>query len=263
MRRFGAWVLVLGLLACESREQPQIEHMVAGSESDSGTAEPMPAPPPKPLPEPSEWSLALARRAQLIPTPKDCPHMFRPSLEPLAVPRIQARNSARRVQQARRDISKVEVIESSTYRVLFEFDEATLAQLRERAERPPEWDPNERPMVELAWEVGLLIYVGDDPVPYLAFVFHDGQLYFVNEDDPWDPAVFDDDETFRDVYPIAVADEVWLALTRRLGQPDPGGYRVRNELMKEAKRCGRLSQVSGAPFPELPAAIVDGGVSER
>ena len=150
-----------------------------GSESDSGTPEPAPAPPPKPAPEPSEWSLALARRAQLIPSPEDCPHMFRPSLEPLAVPRIQSRNSARRVQQARRDISKVEVIEASTYRVLFEFDEPTLAQLRERANRPPDWDPNERPMVELAWEVALLIYIGDDPLPFLAFPFHDGQLYFV------------------------------------------------------------------------------------
>jgi hypothetical protein len=184
--------------------------------------------------------------------------MFLPSLTPIAAPRVQAKNSARRVQRMRKKIARAEVIELSTNRVLFELDEQALASLRETPEEPPiDWDPDERPMVELMWEIGLLLYVGDDPVPFLGFLFHDDLLYFVDEADPWDPAVFDENEDFRAVYGIPVDVGVRMALERRLGPRNFDMNTTRKELGKEAARCGRVAARSDAPFPDLPAAVVE------
>jgi hypothetical protein len=156
-------------------------------------------------------------------------------------------------------IARVEVIELSTNRVLFELDEPTLSSLRETPEDPPiVWDPNERPMVEFMWEVGLLIHVGADPVPFLGFLFHDDQLYFVDEADPWDPAVFDESGEFRAVYGIPVDFAVHMALEQRLGPPTLGDLQtMREEWAKEAQRCGRVAAMHGDPFPDLPAAVVE------
>ena len=80
-----------------------------------------------------------------------------------------------------------------TYRVLFSVDPEVVQSLRRAPDgRAPDWDPERRPASPPAWDVGVLVYVAGDPVPYLGHVIDDWELYFVDEADPWDPAPFED-----------------------------------------------------------------------
>src|SRR5690606_1789307 len=109
-----------------------------------------------------------------------------------------------------------------------------------------------------AWDVGLLIYVSGKKLPYLAHFFDDGELYFVDEADPWNPAVHEPGgEKMRDVYGIPVDFAVDHFLVKRLGPHDPFEKIEWEARRAEDARCGRISQPHGEPFPHLPKAVIE------
>jgi hypothetical protein len=192
-------------------------------------------------------------------TPEACPRTFEPSLVPVEAPLIHRNNSARRVQFSRKRLERVDVIAVSTNRVLFSVDDATVEALRHTPPDPPIcWDRDTRTASLPAWPIALLFYISGEPRPFLGWFFDDGDVYFVNEADPWDFAVFEPDgETFRDVFPIPTNSELSYVLTDRFGEYDPFDQLSRSAQRSEDARCGRVSQPRGEPFPDLPKAIIE------
>lgn len=173
---------------------------------------------------------------------EDCPQVFEPSLAPVEIPKIRPNNSARRIQHLRDQIERVDVVDIRSYRVLFSLDDATLDSLRRTPNEPPiDWDPNSRPASLPAWPVALLFYITNDPLPFLGHFFSDGQVYFVDETDPWDPAVSEDGMEFRQVYSVPTGPELDDFLKGHLGDHDPFGQLAAKAQRDEDLRCGRHS----------------------
>lgn len=195
---------------------------------------------------------------QVLRTPALCPHLFEPSLAPVERPKIRRRNRARDVQRLRSKIERVDVVQLSTFRVLFALSKATLESLRRTPkDQPIDWSPHHRTEALPPWDVALLVYVAGDATPYLGHYFDDGDLYFVDEDDPWDPAIFDANMKLRAVYGIPTEHLLGEFLTRQLGEQDPFGHVRERALRLENARCGRVSSPHGDPFPHLPKALIE------
>lgn len=192
-------------------------------------------------------------------TPEECPHAFEGSLAPVDTPVVHPKNSAQRVQYLRRRLERVDVIEASTYRVLFSVDEATVQALRRTpADSPISWEPELRTASLPAWPVALLFYISGEPRPFLGWFFDDAQVYFVDEPDPWSSAVFEPDgEKYRDVFAIPTNVELDHFLSDRLGEHDPFDKLAWEAQRAEDARCRRVSQQHGDPFPDLPKAIIE------
>jgi hypothetical protein len=163
------------------------------------------------------------------------------------------------MQRLRGQIERVDVVDLSTYRVLFTLDEPTLESMRRTPDDAVfEWEPNQRTATLPAWPVALLIYISHDPLPFLGHFFDFGDVYFVDEADPWETAVWEQPaNVFRDVYPIPTDWELDDFLTERLGEHDPFGKLAHKAQRIENLQCGRVSQVVGDPFPDLPKAIIE------
>ncbi|MFO7564308.1 MAG: hypothetical protein R6X02_16800 [Enhygromyxa sp.] len=194
----------------------------------------------------------------VLRTPEHCPYTFKPSLTPVDPPKIHPRNSAQRVQRRRSRLERIDVVEVSTHRVLFSVDDEVVAAMRRGPDDTPvDWRPDSRTASLPAWPVALLFHVSGEPLPYLGWFFEDDDVYFVNEADPWDPAVFKPGgETFRDVHSIPTSDELSWFLGERLGPYDPHDQLAWKAQRAEDLRCGRVSQRQGDPFPQFPKATI-------
>lgn len=246
---------LLAVLACSDAGQagrPQVTDTGDVLDSASETTG-------SPEPDASSEPIAAKPEPEVQRTPKMCPHAFEPSLAPVERPELQPNNSAMRVQSLRGRLERVDVIEPSTHRVLFSVDEEVVNALRRTPAHPPiAWEPDMRPASLPAWRVALLFYVAGKPRPYLGWFFDDDQVYFVDEADPWDFAVFEaDGEKPRDVYSIPTNLELSYFLTDRLGEYDPFDKLAHEAQRLEDARCGRVSRPHGDPFPDLPRARIE------
>jgi hypothetical protein len=192
-------------------------------------------------------------------TLETCPHAFQPSLVPIPPPAINRKNSARRVRSMRQRIERIEVIEVSTYRVLFTIDDPVTETVRSSLAEPLlRWTRNTRTASLPAWPIALLFHVRGEPQPFLGWFFDDGDVYFVEESDPWNASVFEEDgETFRDVFSIPTSAELSWLLSKRFGEYDPLDQLRWSAQRREDARCGRVSQPRGETFPQLPKAIIE------
>lgn len=192
-------------------------------------------------------------------TPESCPHVFQPSLVPVPAPAVNGKNSARRVRTLRQRLERIDVIEVSTHRVLFSVEDSIVAAVRRTLAEPLiRWTRNTRTASLPAWPIALLFYIEGEPLPFLGWFFDDGDVYFVDESDPWNHSVFEEDgETFRDVFSIPTSTVLSRELSERFGERDPLDQLRRSAQRREDARCGRVSQPRGETFPHLPKARIE------
>ena len=206
-------------LSCQPHDNPAIEGSPRKDQDDEA----------KKADEASETGEAekTVQPSKRAPKRWTCPPI-EPPLPPVAKPKITPRNRALRFHRLRAKTRAAEVISMKTYRVLQEVGEDGLRDLRTTPEgRKPDTDPNESPAMLTGWDVAILLHVEGEELPFLGHLLNEGDLYFVEEGDPWDLSVHPDGDSMRfrrvNGVPLNFLDFAGLEreLEEQFGEADP------------------------------------------